>query len=487
MSGSVFMPTTISPTTADIDPNKHVNYVLGMVLGVDDFNQEFGYLAGRDQLAAREIGGYGVVRGLRVSTLTDANKGPEIVVSAGTAIMPDGRFVKVPLTQCAVLNDWIANNRAALTAAGIVPTLGPPAKPAQATLYVLLSYAERATDLVPIPGEPCRTEEESMAESRIADDFRLELSLVPPEQRERDAIRQYIAWLTTKLTMVDTGAPSLPDFLASIEKAAAAAPKLAPGGKPLAPGAPIFEPAGFGASIPRASAALYIAEALRLFPTLRAEWQGLGGKADGTPPNEDRLLLAQVSVTIEISALDSSKWVVQSPQPAPALPPVLIDETKGAHLLPLAYLQEAVLALVERTSAAVGHPLAPAGLRYLLVAAGTVTIKPANDPSQPLPTYNGLTAIATGPGTVQVAFIAPSGGANLQYVVKALPMAEPEAVAPEFINPSVSLASVPTTPDATTVSFTLRIVNTNKSNVTTPVAQATLVGRKLMIEVSAFG
>jgi len=30
------------------DPSKHVNYTFGMLLGVDDFKQEFAYLSGRD-------------------------------------------------------------------------------------------------------------------------------------------------------------------------------------------------------------------------------------------------------------------------------------------------------------------------------------------------------------------------------------------------------------------------------------------------------
>ncbi len=53
MSG--FMNTSLAPSPAPADPRKHVNYVLGMVLGVDDFNQEHAYLSGRDRLAAREL------------------------------------------------------------------------------------------------------------------------------------------------------------------------------------------------------------------------------------------------------------------------------------------------------------------------------------------------------------------------------------------------------------------------------------------------
>ena len=35
------------PPVAPLDPTKHVKYTLGMVLGVDDFDQEFAYLVRR--------------------------------------------------------------------------------------------------------------------------------------------------------------------------------------------------------------------------------------------------------------------------------------------------------------------------------------------------------------------------------------------------------------------------------------------------------
>ena len=49
------------------DPTKHVDYQLGMVLGVDDFEQEFTYSSGRDKRIVRDLVGYGVVSGLRVT------------------------------------------------------------------------------------------------------------------------------------------------------------------------------------------------------------------------------------------------------------------------------------------------------------------------------------------------------------------------------------------------------------------------------------
>src|SRR5206468_9262482 len=88
-------------------------------------------------------------------------------------------------------------------------------------LYLTLSYLDCQTDNVPIPREPCRTEAESMAASRFKDDFKLEFRLSPPVQREEDALRDFVLWLsqvkyTDSLTVVTT----LDDFLNELRKAA---------------------------------------------------------------------------------------------------------------------------------------------------------------------------------------------------------------------------------------------------------------------------
>src|SRR5260370_41137153 len=80
------------------DPSKHVNYTLGMLLGVDDFNQEFAYLAGRDQWMARDLDGYGTLCGLKVS-LDSTAKGPRLSVSCGPAVTPRGQWIRLPPAQ----------------------------------------------------------------------------------------------------------------------------------------------------------------------------------------------------------------------------------------------------------------------------------------------------------------------------------------------------------------------------------------------------
>ncbi|WP_437621906.1 hypothetical protein [Sorangium sp. So ce1151] len=460
MSGSVFMPTSISPSLSEPDPTKHVNYVLGMVLGVDDFTQEFAYLAGRDELAARELVGYGVARGLRVTSPTppDATRGPEVVVSAGIAVTPRGRFVRVPLTQCAFVNDWIAKNRPALDARQVV--VSDPL-----SLYVVLSYAEQTTDLVPIPGEPCRTEDESMAASRIADDFMLELRLDPPEQREQDAARAYLDWLAT-VPVVDTGGTELPAFLAAIEDAA--------GKTPIGPSSTtIFADPPPAVTIPRSDAARYLREAIRLFATLRAEWAGAGATPDGTPPNEGAVLLGRIDLTLELESVTSSTWKVKT---------IAIDETQRVRLLSLAYLQEVMLALADRAAKQASVTLQPGttGLRYLVAGAGTVQIKKdeTDASTEDPPTYNGLTAWAIADGVVTVKLAGPAS-ASLQYIVKALPVAETGAI---FGDPTVAFGAFLTPEAGDGARFTLLVKNSGAA-----VPLGSLVGLRLMIEVSAFG
>ena len=107
---SCFSSTTNGNSTAGPDPAKHVNYSLGMVLGVDDFTQEFAYLSGRDRWILRDLIGYGTARGLKVSTELDVAKGPRVVVEPGVAVSPSGQLICVPTAQCAYLRDWVVDH-----------------------------------------------------------------------------------------------------------------------------------------------------------------------------------------------------------------------------------------------------------------------------------------------------------------------------------------------------------------------------------------
>jgi hypothetical protein len=108
----------------EIPFRKRNNYAYGMVLGVEDFQQEFSYFYGRMKLHNRMLHGYGTVTGLEVSSEEEAAAG--ILVNAGMAIDPEGNEILLPsAVQCPF------------------PEEGDEA-------YLVLTWAERGTDPVPI-------------------------------------------------------------------------------------------------------------------------------------------------------------------------------------------------------------------------------------------------------------------------------------------------------------------------------------------------
>jgi hypothetical protein len=196
---SCFNKVSTVTANSDLDLTKHVNYTSGMILGVDDFTQEFAYLAGRDRWLARDALGFGTVSGLTVEVDKDGSKGARVMVSPGVAISPRGQFICVSSAQCAYLNEWIAANSADLTAALKPLITSPPVTSPhlkdELKLYVVLCYRDCPVDNVPIPGEPCRSEEELTAASRISDDFSLEMRLKAPKQPEEQKVREFVEWL----------------------------------------------------------------------------------------------------------------------------------------------------------------------------------------------------------------------------------------------------------------------------------------------------
>ncbi len=205
------------------DPTQHVNYERGMVLGVDDFRQEFSYHSARGQWLARETIGYGTLSGLRVLFENDGVDGPRLHVSAGTALTPAGKLVCVPGDQCAIINHWLARPDNAVLVNRLLnpqsPPLSPPLSPSLPpavgsgviSLYLVVCQAECLTRPVPIPGEPCRAEDELMKPSRVADDFRLELRDTAPAQIEEDALRDFALWLRGNMAPAPASPPAASD------------------------------------------------------------------------------------------------------------------------------------------------------------------------------------------------------------------------------------------------------------------------------------
>src|SRR5262249_13877557 len=106
----------------------------------------------------------------RVRMVAGANL--EVRVSPGVAINPQGQEIHVPKEMCARLNDWLANST---HKDALQKLFGTP--PFSLSLCVVLCYRECPTDMVPVPGEPCRTQQDAMAASHIAESFEIKLCL----------------------------------------------------------------------------------------------------------------------------------------------------------------------------------------------------------------------------------------------------------------------------------------------------------------------
>jgi hypothetical protein len=327
---STFTPSTTTPPSAPPDPLKHVNYTLGMVLGVDDFTQEFAYLSGHDHWLGRDLLGYGTVWGLRV-TIEDGSRGPEVSVTPGAALSPRGQLIYVTPAQCASLNDWLAAHEE-----DVLSALGSP-PPGNFKLYVVLRYRECPTDDKPIPGEPCRTEDEAMAPSRLVDDFKLELSLQAPDQQEEDALREFVAWLgQIELTETMSESISLDDFVAAVRATLpiVSSPPSSP------PTSPLFGSPPVGMKIYAPLACEYFRTAFRIWvteirPTVRPQWLAKtlpcsDAEAESQTKHRGELLLAELDIT-------ATDWVIQNRDQ------VVVDEERRPFVIHLRMLQEMLL------------------------------------------------------------------------------------------------------------------------------------------------
>jgi hypothetical protein len=331
-----------------VDPHKYVNYTLGMLLGVDDFLQEHAYLSGYDHWLTRELLGYGTASGLHVSTDIDGEKGPRVLVDPGVAVSPRGQLIRVTPSQCAYLNEWLAANKDKLDewleankdklnewlAANKDKVGNTPIYPL--TLYVVLSYRACESDTVPISGEPCRSEDSLMASSRLSDNFTLELSLNAPDQREEAALRAFVAWLR-QVQVADPQTKAEKDFT-SMDQFAQAIRTAAQNSDPNSPSTFMTNAPPTGLRISANTTCDYWQTAFRIWATeLRPKWRAYC--TDGDVPDEDRLLLAELSLLITQTL--SGDWQVY--MPPDGTPPVNVNEQNRPRLLHLRLLQEWML------------------------------------------------------------------------------------------------------------------------------------------------
>jgi hypothetical protein len=329
---TTFAQLAAAPGVAIPDPSKHVNYTLGMLLGVDDFKQEFAYLAGRDQWMARDLVGYGTICGLRVSLDVPA-QGPRITVTAGTGLSPKGQMMCVRSAQCALLNDWITANEAA-----VAGQLGSPLS-GMLSLWLVLCYRDCVVDPVPIAGEPCRSVDDLMAPSRLVDDFRLELRLAPPDQQEEDAVRLFVSFMDQVTITDDPGDfPTLSEFIDALRSV------LLPAASPLDPGffqfgsplSKIHVRPVDGPEFMRAAFRIWVTE---IRPFFHTSWPDQLCSCTGTMSSttaaspEECLLLAEVNIPV-VNAGPGDNWLADDKNPA------VIDERRRPILLHSRLMQE---------------------------------------------------------------------------------------------------------------------------------------------------
>jgi hypothetical protein len=334
---STFVEMTETASAAAADPSKHVNYNLGMVLGVDDFLQEFTYHHARDKWLARDLHGYGTVSGLKVS-LETKDGSVRIVVSAGTAVNPEGELVRVCTAQCADLGKWLAaeKNKDAIDEAVASP-------PSDLSVYVVLCYRSCETDPVLIPGEPCRDETEMTKASRIQDGFRLELRFTPPPQTEEDGIHDFVRFVKSSFELVhrETGGATAEEFVEMLRQT------LSP------PSSPVQVDGNFCELM--AAAFRYWATELR--PAVRPKTLSscCGSQSETGAEAADCLLLAELLVPVAKSG--SGQWVIDSEEG------IRIDESRRPVLTSVRFLQQWVAcgtgggtAAVQLDGDAVGPP-----------------------------------------------------------------------------------------------------------------------------------
>jgi hypothetical protein len=331
---TAFATAAAGPLRAD--PSKRVNYTLGLVLGVDEFQQEQLYHRAGRWRHNQWLHGYGTVWGLQVTTPSPADSDPEIRVTEGAAVDPCGRDICVPDTMCVRLNAWLERHRDVLQR---LYGNGPAVIP----LAVVLCHRECPDDVVPVPGEPCRSQDDAMQPSRIRESFELRLALrdeapwdSPPgdnpggltqfrfSQPEEEAVRAFGRLLDR--VRVEPGAPG-----GGREALVAAVRALDVGDGWLLPGSPPGEGDGF--VLDEGEAAAAIREAVRVWatevrPRVRGAEPAGEGCGCGCAGHDDCcVLLAEVDLPV------AAGWRVAG-NPFPA------DEERRPVLLHTRLLQE---------------------------------------------------------------------------------------------------------------------------------------------------
>ncbi len=183
-------------TSMRLDPGRHVNFTTGMVLGAEDYRQQQAYSSGRDKWIVRDFHGYGTLNGLEVTLENDGERGPMVRVTGGSAAAPSGQLICVGREQCGGINQWMATEEVAATLDAMSVEAGGT-NSLRFPIWLVLCYRDCAIAPVPVPGEPCRSDEELMVPSRIADDYTLSFAFDPPTMTEAEGIAKLNAWVNS--------------------------------------------------------------------------------------------------------------------------------------------------------------------------------------------------------------------------------------------------------------------------------------------------
>jgi hypothetical protein len=253
-------------------------------------------------------------------------------VSAGAGAAPSGQLICVGRDQCGSINAWLARDEIVEKLTAIT---GGTSTSATLNLFLTLCYVDCPVAEVPIPGEPCRSDENLMAPSRIADDYCIEFRFDPPPMREAQALDALTAlWATLDIA---GGNPDTDNAFQTALRKSEIQLRLALG--ITEPAAPAPTPADLApvklhpnATVPFAAAVkrLWITRLRPLVAAQRCSAQ--------SPQADDCLLLARLTVPI---VQVGSHWEVAAP-PAGQETAVTIDERERPLLLAVSLMQTVV-------------------------------------------------------------------------------------------------------------------------------------------------
>ena len=311
----------VSPDSVPLSPDLRVNYEFGLVLGVDEFRQEQRYFLEKDWLHDRALHGYGTVYGLDVTVDRPPDNANEVMVTvhAGMGVDQWGRPVVIRNDQCARLGAWLAAKEAAEPGA----TASHRDENGNVVVHVVASYDQCLEALVPIPGQPCSSSEETRAASRIRDSAKIDLVWDPPVMPAWGAVR-VVADLLARIEADPDAAVGDGDEAAVIEAIRAMDPS---GAGPLMPGeSPRLPAVDLREALDRIFT-VWVTEVRPRFAPPLTEPDG------GDPPAEAAVLLATLRF-VPADPFDNAAPAITEFQPA--------DDTGRPYLLHTQLLQELI-------------------------------------------------------------------------------------------------------------------------------------------------